>query len=317
MTPIESMTARGIEPATLAAFGVVGTTQYDRPALRYPIRLPDGTPVGRRVKYVDGCKPKAGWICPPGQIGAGDLAPALLYGADLLPRFLSSLFLVEGEPDAWLLHSRGLPAVSLLRGASAGVPDHARYALAQLSPARVYIVYDTDADGAGQRGAWRVADDLRGVVPRAQPLLLPPAVGDGGDVTDLYALCGQDQRRFIAALAALPPLPRPRERRPRRRSPGLTPTTAMTPPTNGGAYATYKRSHPLVPFIEQLAGRAGRPVGHELVWRCMLPGHDDQTPSFSVNPDKELFLCRGCGRGGDIVTLMQLLGQPPEVRASA
>jgi len=316
VAPFALLAARGIAPATLAAFGLVATAHYgpaNRPAVRYPVRLPDGTAVGRRVKYMDGYKPKAGWICPPGQHTAGDLAPATLYGADLLPRRLTSLFLAEGEPDVWLLHSLGLPAASLLRGAGAGVPDHARYALAQLAPARVYIVYDHDADGTGQRGAWHVADDLRGVVGEILPLALPAALGDGGDVTDLYARCGQERARFVAALAGLPSLVRPPERRRRDRSAA----TRRADGAGGGEYADYKRAHPLVPFVEQVAGRPGRQAGHELVWRCILPGHDDQTPSFYVHPDKGLFLCRGCGRGGDIITLMALLGRPAELGRSA
>ena len=329
VAPFDQLAARGIDRATIAAFGLVTTTWHGRPALHYPVRLPDGRAVGRRVKYMDGRRPKAGWVCPPGAAtpGAatpGDLAPALLYGADLLlqrltQQRLSSLFLVEGEPDVWLLHTLGLPAVSLLRGATAAsVPEHARYALAQLAPARVYVVYDIDADGTGQRGAWRVTDDLRraGVAPTVSPLCLPDELGDGGDVTDLYARYGRDPRRFVAALAALPPLPRPTDPARRRHS-----AEGRTTPANAGrgddVYAAFKQAHPLAPYVEAVTGRPGRPCGRELVWRCPLPGHDDHTPSFYVNPEKAVFLCRGCGAGGDVITLMQLLHHDVRIGASA
>jgi len=291
MTPFETMTARGITPATLAAFGVVATTHYGRPALRYPIRLPDGTLVGRRVKYTDGHEPKALW---PTALAQGDIAPQALYGADLIlanTTHPSTLFLVEGEPDAWLMHSLGLPVVSLLRGAGAAVSDHARYALDLLAPDRVYVVYDTDQPG--WRGGVRVARDLMAPGRIAQALRLPDGLGEGGDVTDLYVWCGRDRALFVEVLASLSPLPIPAER---RRSP-----RPASPPPGHDDYADYKRTHPLQRFVEELTGREGKPCGHELVWRCLLPGHDDHTPSFSVNPEKGLYFCYGCLPPGSLV----------------
>jgi len=310
MTPFETMTARGITPATLAAFGVVAMTHHGRPALRYPIRLPDGTPVGRRVKYTDGHEPKTLW---PAALAQGDIAPQALYGADLIlanTTHPSTLFLVEGEPDAWLMHSLGLPVVSLLRGAGAAVSGHARYTLDLLAPDRVYVVYDTDQPG--RRGGVRVARDLLAPGRAVQALRLPDALDEGGDVTDLYAWCGRDRALFVEVLASLPALPVPTER---RLSGGRA---TRTPPATSPAhddYADYKRTHPLERFVEELTGHAGKPCGHELVWRCMLPGHDDHTPSFYVNPAKGLYLCRGCGRGGDIITLMTLLGHQARMSA--
>ncbi len=306
MTPFAAMTMRGIAPTTLAAFGVVATHYGDpaRPALRYPIRLPDGTPVGRRVKYTDGKEPKAFW---PGGCAEGDIAPQTLYGADLLlrePAHPRTLFVVEGEPDAWLMHSLGLPAVSLLRGAGGAVSDHARYALDLLQPERVYVIYD--ADGPGRRNGVRVARDLQAPGRVVQALCLPDSLGEGGDVTDLYAYRGHDHARFVAALASLSPLPIPAER---RQSP-----RPASPPGHDN-YADYKRTHPLERFVADLTGREGKPCGHEIVWRCPLPGHDDHTPSFSVNPEKGLYFCYGCGRGGDIITLMIMLGQDARVSA--
>lgn len=43
--------------------------------------------------------------------------------------------------------------------------------------------------------------------------------------------------------------------------------------------------------------------GHTGMIRCPLPDHDDSTPSFSYDDEKQLFNCFGCGRGGDIVNL--------------
>jgi DNA primase len=46
-----------------------------------------------------------------------------------------------------------------------------------------------------------------------------------------------------------------------------------------------------------------RKAGKEWVGRCPLPDHEDKTPSFTVNPEKNVWFCHGCSRGGDVVDL--------------
>jgi DNA primase len=55
------------------------------------------------------------------------------------------------------------------------------------------------------------------------------------------------------------------------------------------------------------AGQGGRwrKVGAEWVRCCMLPDHEDKTPSFCVDPEKDVWWCHGCLRGGDVITLAQ------------
>jgi hypothetical protein len=38
----------------------------------------------------------------------------------------------------------------------------------------------------------------------------------------------------------------------------------------------------------------------------LCPFHDERTPSFNVSPQKNLFKCHGCEKGGDVVTFVQL-----------
>ena len=35
-------------------------------------------------------------------------------------------------------------------------------------------------------------------------------------------------------------------------------------------------------------------------WGC-CPFHNEKTPSFSVNPDRNMFYCFGCGKGGGVI----------------
>jgi hypothetical protein len=68
-----------------------------------------------------------------------------------------------------------------------------------------------------------------------------------------------------------------------------------------------KEAVTVIDLADRLMGPDGlRHVGKEWVGRCPLPDHSDRTPSFTVNPEKNLFFCHGCLRGGDVVELARL-----------
>lgn len=59
----------------------------------------------------------------------------------------------------------------------------------------------------------------------------------------------------------------------------------------------------LVDFLQSLGlvvKREGRG------YKALCPFHEDQTPSFSVDRQKGLWHCFGCGKGGDVLTFLQL-----------
>jgi hypothetical protein len=65
-----------------------------------------------------------------------------------------------------------------------------------------------------------------------------------------------------------------------------------------------KAKVPVIDLADVLCGPAKmRRVGEELMACCPLKGHDDKRPSFAVNPEKNLWFCHGCVRGGDVVEL--------------
>src|SRR4029434_5396792 len=74
-----------------------------------------------------------------------------------------------------------------------------------------------------------------------------------------------------------------------------------------------KRLKQHIPLLEYLqrqnwtAQRAG--PRQEFVGLCPL--HRDARPSFYVNAGKNLFYCHGCGRGGDLIRLVELLFDLP------
>lgn len=46
-----------------------------------------------------------------------------------------------------------------------------------------------------------------------------------------------------------------------------------------------------------------KPVGKNLFGLC--PFHSEKTPSFSVNPELNIFKCYGCGEAGDVISFLQ------------
>src|SRR5215216_3531960 len=64
-----------------------------------------------------------------------------------------------------------------------------------------------------------------------------------------------------------------------------------------------KRLVPIPDLAEKLAGPGVR-RGREIAFRCPL--HDDHDPSLRVDPDKGVWFCDPCLRGGDVVELARL-----------
>jgi DNA primase len=58
-----------------------------------------------------------------------------------------------------------------------------------------------------------------------------------------------------------------------------------------------------------------RRQGARMSGLCPYPDHDEKTPSFSVSPDRNLFHCFGCNKGGDSIKLVMDLKALPFTEA--
>jgi hypothetical protein len=68
-----------------------------------------------------------------------------------------------------------------------------------------------------------------------------------------------------------------------------------------------KEAVPVIDLADLLCGPGRlRKVGKEWAGRCPLPDHEDRSPSFTANPQKNVWFCHGCLRGGDVVELYRL-----------
>ena len=66
-----------------------------------------------------------------------------------------------------------------------------------------------------------------------------------------------------------------------------------------------------IPLLDYLQAHCWQPARQLSRGRLMglCPLHSDHKPSFLVNPQKSLFYCYGCGRGGDVIRFAELYHQ--------
>lgn len=71
-------------------------------------------------------------------------------------------------------------------------------------------------------------------------------------------------------------------------------------------YAEIKRRVDIVDYISMHAELQKR--GKNLVTKCTLPDHKDDTASMYIYPETKSFYCFGCNKGGDVIDYARLRG---------
>jgi DNA primase len=64
-----------------------------------------------------------------------------------------------------------------------------------------------------------------------------------------------------------------------------------------------------VDLVELIRSRGVELTKNGKGYKGLCPFHEDQDPSFSVNPDKNLWHCFGCDKGGDAIRFVELYDQ--------
>lgn len=77
---------------------------------------------------------------------------------------------------------------------------------------------------------------------------------------------------------------------------------------NRQALDELKQQISLLDYLKAHNWRPARPLGRGR-WMGLCPLHGDHRPSFLVDPNKDLFYCYGCGRGGDVIRFAELYHQ--------
>src|SRR6516225_6635021 len=77
---------------------------------------------------------------------------------------------------------------------------------------------------------------------------------------------------------------------------------------NRQALDDLKQQIPLMGYLQAHDWHPARPLSRGR-WMGLCPLHQDHKPSFLVDPNKDLFFCYGCGRGGDVIGFAELYHQ--------
>ena len=77
---------------------------------------------------------------------------------------------------------------------------------------------------------------------------------------------------------------------------------------NRQALDELKQQIPLMGYLQAHDWHPARPLSRGR-WMGLCPLHEDHKPSFLVDPNKDLFYCYGCGRGGDVIRFAELYHQ--------
>src|SRR6202162_2397491 len=77
---------------------------------------------------------------------------------------------------------------------------------------------------------------------------------------------------------------------------------------NRQALDDLKQQIPLMGYLQAHDWTPARPLSRGR-WMGLCPLHGDHKPSFLVDPNKDLFYCYGCGRGGDVIRFAELYHQ--------
>ncbi len=77
---------------------------------------------------------------------------------------------------------------------------------------------------------------------------------------------------------------------------------------NRQALDDLKQQIPLIGYLQAHDWQPSRPLSRGR-WMGLCPLHGDHKPSFLVDPNKDLFYCYGCGRGGDVIRFAEIYHQ--------
>lgn len=225
-----------------------------------------------------------------GGSGGNPGAALTLYAFHLIIAGEPLLF-VEGEPDCWLMHTLGIPAVTALRGAETAPAFEAIDQLIAAAPSVVFVAYDTD--DAGRRGAITAVRAFRDAGLTADALALPSWLPERGDLSDLYAALGYDRGAFIEAIRGLDRLPIPAP------EPPPEPRRYERPMDGPAPWEAFNAANDIITVAE----RRGpvRRAGRLAVMLC--PFHADTSPSLYLYRDDGHFHCFSCGAHGDAYDL--------------
>jgi len=271
---------------------------YDRfrDRLMIPIRDADGQIVGFAGRAFGDVKPKY-LNSPETKIFEKRW---LLFGLDRAKQAIleqDQAIVVEGYFDVIALHEAGIRNAVANMGTALKASQ-----IKQLTPLTKNLILGLDNDSAGKKATERaiatIGSDLYEEQLNVRVLSLPDGVKDSDEFLQSHS---SEQYRESMESARAAKIEKPAPKRVYRRAQGFAPTSFSSDRDRVFAEVKERINQDLVGIIES-KGIILQKRGRELVGLC--PFHDEKTPSFSVNPEKGLYYCFGCGATGNGVKFL-------------
>jgi hypothetical protein len=186
---MELLRKRGLRDDTIAHFRT--EPDLEKQAWRYPVIQRGETKAGRYKRFPNRRGSKYWWV------NTHKTFP--VYGLDDIQGKREG-YLVEGEPDCWIMYQAGLPAITFPFGAGT-IPSGAFDLLRENGIEKLNLIYDLDKPG--RDGASKVAQALESEGFRVSVRMLPRLQPGHKDINDLYLESGCDDTRFREVIAGL------------------------------------------------------------------------------------------------------------------
>jgi len=204
---------------------------------------------------------------------------------------LTRVILCEGQNDCIILNQEGFSAIGLL-GANQYKKEYVD-SLLYYGVKEVYMIFDADENGAGNKGARRASSIISEQDITCYIVPLPRLKGDSTDVTDLYLF---DKLQFKDNI--------------RRAIGNATKYVKQVVPLEKRSKINRKilevPIHEIYDFPQILQSKVSS--------KCMLPGHKDGVGSFRYNMDRNIFNCFGCLEESELIWTMNGLSKIKNVK---
>lgn len=302
--PIKSyLNSRGISDAVIERSGI----SWDGHRIAIPVRDSQGNILFKKYRRDPSLSEGPKYSYDKG-------ATAALFNSETL-RNASTVIITEGELDALVLESQGLPAVSSTGGSGTFLREWNEL----FREKQVFVCYDNDA--AGVAGAIKVSS----IIPHAQVIELPDLGGKVKDVTDFFQVAPTPFIDFtvLASKARMYRVPgeeaKIKELKDRYQDLMIERRNLL----NEGGVSRYldaviehlcdrieekkKKAKPRGPSISgtQLERAKATPITDLLKFnrdgftRCIW--HSEDTPSMHYYKERNIVKCFGCGEFGDVL----------------
>lgn len=209
----------------------------------------------------------------------------------------STIVVCEGEFDRIILESMGVPAICSTVGATAFKKD---WLEAFENCRKVYIVFDNDE--AGLTGSDKLGKMILEKYSNIKVFncILPEELGEGGDITDFAKLQGGeidiDDLFYEKSIMVHPALKKESNHK-KYNNERTFDSNEITQEDVDKASST--DCSQFLDIVKE---------GYDKSWaRCILPNHQDNTPSLCAYKAELGYYCYSCSNGGDAIDLVQRL----------